>query len=340
MRRVAVVGAGSWGTALARMLARKGESVALWAYEPDVVAEIQKTKKNQPFLPDFIFPDALTASNHMQVVVQGANVVVLVVPSHVLRRVAAQVNEYLDPDTLIVCCTKGIEIDSGQLMSEVLADTLSACDPARFVYLSGPSFAREVAAEHPTAVVVASRDAAAATQAQSLFRTPFFLPFLHHDVIGVEVGGALKNVMAIAAGIVEGMGLGHNTRAALITRGLYEMIKLGMVLGAEPLTFAGLAGMGDLILTCTGDLSRNRTVGMEIGKGHQLDEIVRNMRMVAEGVSTAKAVHRLITQHHINAPICTAVHEILFDSKSPQTAMQELTSMEITTELGEIFQRE
>lgn len=337
MRRVAVVGGGSWGTALARMLARKGISTTLWAFEVEVVEIIKKTCENSRFLPGFSLPESLAISHNLAAVVQAASTVVLVTPSHVLRTVATQCVASLDPQALLVCCTKGIEIDSGKLMSDVLAESVPGPNAARCVYLSGPSFAREVAAEHPTAVVVASRDPQAAVQAQTLFRTPFFLPFLHHDVVGVELGGALKNVLAIAAGIVEGMGLGHNTRTALITRGLYEMIKLGTALGAEPLTFAGLAGMGDLILTCTGNLSRNRSVGIEIGKGHRLEDIVRTMHMVAEGVGTAKAVHHLTQRLQVNAPICTAVYDILYAGKSPATALQELTSMELKTELGDIF---
>jgi len=222
------------------------------------------------------------------------------------------------------------------MMSDVLAEALPQHPTDKTVFLSGPSFAKEVAKEDPTAVVVAG-PRAAAERVQELFRTSFFMPFVHPDIIGVELGGALKNVMAIATGIVDGLGLGHNTRAALITRGLYEMIKLGKVLGAEPLTFAGLAGMGDLILTCTGDLSRNRSVGIELGKGRTIDEILGQMQMVAEGVKTAKAVHELLQKHQITAPICTTVYEILYEGKFPEQAVKELTALELGEEFPQLF---
>ncbi len=332
MRQVAVVGGGSWGTALARVLAAKGEAVRLWAYEAEVVASITKTHQNQLFLPDILLPEGLQASTHLAEVVPQAEVVVLAAPSHVFRHIATQIRPFLRDETILVSCTKGIEVDTGRLMSQVLEDTVGERMADRAVYLSGPTFAREVALEQPSAVVMASRDQPIAAEIQSLFRTPYFLPFLHHDVIGVEVGGALKNVFAIAAGIVEGMGFGHNTRAALITRGLYEMIKLGKALGAEPLTFTGLSGIGDLVLTCTGALSRNRQVGVAIGQGTPLASITQAMRMVAEGVLTTKAVHRLITEHRVNAPICHAVYDILYAGKSPQMALHELTTLELKEE--------
>ncbi len=332
MLRISVIGAGGWGTALAKLLAESGHNVRLWAFEPEIVAQIQTLHENQLYLPDIALPPTLAVTNDIAAAVQDAELVVLVPPSHVMRGVVQSLAPALSPTALVVCCSKGIEIDSGKLMSDIVQEALPQHSAEQFAFLSGPSFAREVALGHPTAVVIASNNADVAKKVQAAFRTPNFLPFAHDDVIGVELGGALKNVMAIATGLVDGLGFGNNTRAALMTRGLYEMIKLGRALGANPLTFAGLAGMGDLILTCTGALSRNRHVGVELGKGHRLEEILRNTRSVAEGVGTAKAVQTLIRRHHVSAPICTAVYEILFEEKSPRVALQELTSMVLTEE--------
>ncbi len=335
--RVAVVGAGSWGTALARMLARKGLDVALWVYEPELVSEIEKTSVNTWYLDGFELPDTLTPSSDLHAVVSGAEVVVLVTPSQNLRAVLSEAASSLPRDAPLVCCSKGIEIESGALMSDVVEQTLPEHPSSLLSFLSGPSFAREVAAEEPTAVVVAGADDDVMTRIQQVFRTPFFMVFTHHDVRGVELGGALKNVMAIATGIVEGMGLGHNSQSAIITRGLYEMIKLGRALGADPLTFAGLAGIGDLVLTCTGGLSRNRQVGIELGRGRSLDEILEEMRMVAEGVRTAEAVHSLALTHDVYMPICTGVYEVLYKGKSTRELIGELTSAEVRQELGALF---
>lgn len=335
-QKIAVIGAGSWGTALAQLLACKGFSVQLWCYEAELAAQIQATRENAPYLPGIALAPQLTVSAALVPVVADAEVVVLVAPSHALRAVAQQLATPLRPQAIVVCCTKGIEIGTGCLMSDILTQTLIAHPPEHRCYLSGPSFAREVAEGQPTAVVIAGPDPAITKQMQELFRTPSFMTFTHSDVIGIEVGGAVKNVLAIATGIADGLGLGHNSRAALITRGLYEIIKLGQALGAQPLTFVGLAGMGDLILTCTGGLSRNRQVGLELGKGRPLAAILADMRMVAEGVRTAQAVHELLLQHQISAPICTAVYEILYEGKTPAAALAELTAMELKEELGTI----
>jgi glycerol-3-phosphate dehydrogenase (NAD(P)+) len=320
------------------MLARKGEQVKLWTFEQELVDIVNQTRVNSWYLDGFAYPDTLQATNDMEEVLDGATMLVLVTPSQNMRAVLTPYADRIPKDIPIVCCSKGIEIATGQLMSDVLASVLPDHPTGNFTFLSGPSFAKEVAQEHPTAVVVAGTDEAIVTQVQQTFRTPFFMTFRHHDVAGVELGGALKNVMAIATGIVQGLGFGHNTQTALITRGLYEMIKLGTALGAEPLTFAGLAGMGDLVLTCTGGLSRNRRVGIALGEGKTLQEILDNMRMVAEGVRTAKAVHALLAQHDINAPICNAVYDILYQDKAPQDAVKELTSMELNKELGSLLQ--
>lgn len=332
---IAIIGAGSWGTALARLLAGQGRAVTLWAFEAELADRMQATRVNDRYLPGFMLPPSLTCTHDLAHAVRDAMLVVLVTPSHVLRSVATQLAPALAASTIITCCTKGIEIGTGQLMSDVLAESLPQHAATLHTFLSGPSFAKEVAAEQPTAVVVAGTDRTVTQRVQEIFRTPYFLTFTHDDVIGVEVGGAVKNVLAIATGIAEGLGLGHNTRAALITRGLYEMIKLGHVLGANPLTFAGLAGLGDLVLTCTGELSRNRQVGIALGQGTPLEQILRNMTMVAEGVATSKAVYALIQRHSLRAPICSAIYHILHAGMPPRAALTELTSMDLKDEFAE-----
>lgn len=337
MKKITVIGSGSWGTALAKLLADKGYEVCLWSYEADVAEQINTLHVNKTYLDGINLPNNLTSTTEMTSALHGTSMVVFVPPSHVLRQVAEQAAASINPKTIVVCCTKGIEIGTGKLMSDILTETLTNHSRDKLVYLSGPSFAREVATGQPTAVVIAGNDDKNCAEVQETFRTPYFLTFTHHDVRGVEVGGALKNVMAIAAGIVEGLGLGQNTRAALITRGLYEMIKVGQIFGANPMSFVGLAGMGDLILTCTGGLSRNRSVGVELGKGKTLEEILRNMKMVAEGVGTAKAAHEIIVKNNISAPICTSVYQILYEGKPAAEALNELQHMELRSELGALF---
>lgn len=330
---IAVLGAGSWGTALARMLTRKGLDVSLWVYETELADLINKTRINAWYLDGFELPDSMLVSHDMAEVLRYAQMIVSVTPSHAVRSVWRQCIPFLKPDTPIVCCSKGIEIGTGKLMSDILPEEFPNHSPAMFTYLSGPSFAKEVAQEHPTAVVIAGTNDDVVGRVQQTFRTPFFMTFTNHDVRGVELGGALKNVLAIATGIVEGLGWGFNTRAALITRGLYEMIKLGRELGAEAITFAGLAGIGDLILTCTGGLSRNRQVGLALGQGQSISQILEGMNMVAEGVKTAQAVHELMVKNRIKAPICQAVYEILYENKDPRQAVEEITSIELSKEL-------
>ncbi len=337
---IAVLGAGSWGTALARMLARKGLPVNLWVYEEELAPIINDTHVNSWYLDGYEIPDNLTASNDIATVLKDATMVVSVTPSHAVRPVWGQCAGLIPPNVPIVCCSKGIETGTGKLMSDILPECFPEHPTHLFTYLSGPSFAKEVAEEHPTAVVIAGVNDEVVAQVQHTFRTPFFMTFTNHDVRGVETGGALKNVLAIGTGIVEGLGFGHNTRAALITRGLYEMIKLGRTLGADAITFAGLAGMGDLVLTCTGGLSRNRQVGLALGEGKTLQEILDQMNMVAEGIKTAKAVHELMLKHKINAPICHAVYQIIYENKPPAEAVKELSSMELNEELGAIQEKQ
>lgn len=329
MTTVAVLGAGAWGTALAGHLAGKGLDVRLWAYEQDVVEAVNGRHENTLYLPGVTLPGGLRAVADAAEAVAGVPVILSVSPSHVTRSVLRPLAATVAANALVVSATKGIEQDSLALMHEVIA----ACLPGRPVaVLSGPSFAKEVAERQPTAVVAASADPAAAGQAQELFAGPRFRVYSHHDVTGVELGGALKNVIAIAAGMLEGLGLGHNPRAALITRGLAEMTRLGVAMGADPLTFAGLAGMGDLILTCTGGLSRNRSLGEFIGRGGSAAEWVRENRTVAEGANTAEAAVRLAARQGVELPICAQVAAILRGDQRPGEAVAELMERDLKPE--------
>lgn len=322
--RVAVVGAGSWGTALANLLARKGVPTVLWSYEAEVAEAIGRDHANPRYLSQVSLDPRLRATASMAEAVEEAAVVVSVSPSQVVRAVMREAARCMRSDALVVSASKGIEVESLLTMDGVLAEVLPPEAAARATFLSGPSFALEVAQGHPTAVTVASHSPASAGRAQELFQTEYFRVYTSADVPGVEVGGALKNVIAIAAGVVEGLGLGHNTRAALITRGLAEITRLGVALGADPVTFAGLAGMGDLILTCTGGLSRNRSVGVELGKGRSLEEVLGGMREVAEGVRTAQSARDLAQRVGVEMPIVEEVYALLFEGRSPRQAVESL----------------
>ena len=329
MNGVAVLGAGSWGTALARHLAGKGEPVRLWAYEEEVVQAIRERRENPVFLPGFPLPESLEAFADPAEAVRGIPVILAASPSHVNRKVLAPLSGAVRADALVVSATKGIEQGTLALMHEVIAE----CLPGRpIAVLSGPSFAKEVAQGQPTAVVAASADQDAAARTQALFANRRFRVYSHHDVTGVELAAALKNVIAIAAGMLEGLGLGHNPRAALITRGLAETTRLGVAMGADPLTFAGLAGMGDLILTCTGALSRNRSLGEFIGKGGTAADWAREQRMVAEGANTADAAVRLAERHGVELPICAEVAAILRGERRPEQAVSELMERDLRPE--------
>ncbi len=325
--RIAVVGAGSWGTTLANLLAHQGHDVAIWAREPEVVESLNRDHVNGLFLADALVSEAVRASNELLEVVAPAELIVSAAPCHAVRQVSAHVAPALDGERppIVVSVSKGLETDSLKTMSEVLGETLPG---SPIVALSGPSFAREVYERQPTAVVVASRDGGAAKAVQQAFWTNYFRVYTSDDVRGVEFGGALKNVIAIAAGIVDGMGLGNNTRAALITRGLAEMTRMGQAMGASPMTFAGLAGMGDLILTATGALSRNRSLGLELAKGRSVEDILRGRRTVAEGVGTAKAALELGRQVGVELPITEQIEEILWEGKRPERAIRDLMERE------------
>jgi len=329
MTRIGVLGAGSWGTTLADLLARKGHEVRLWAYEAEVVAAINARHVNEVFLQGRALDPRLVASSDPFEVVAGAPIVLSAAPSHVVRAVTAPLEPGIGRETIIVSATKGIEAPGLGLPHEVLAETL----PGRpGVALSGPSFALEVHEGQPTAVVAAATDAQVAAAVQEAFSTPTFRVYSNRDLVGVELCGALKNVIAIAAGILEGLGLGNNPRAALITRGLAEMTRLGLAMGAQPMTFAGLAGMGDLILTATGGLSRNRSLGLALARGERLGDYTATHRTVAEGVNTARSAVGLAARHGVELPITAQVAAILFEGKAPRQAVADLMERTLKAE--------
>jgi glycerol-3-phosphate dehydrogenase (NAD(P)+) len=331
--KIAIIGSGSWGTALARLLGNKFNDVIMWAHEPEVAASINGSHKNSLFLTDIELPPAIRATNDLAEALKGRNVVLSVVPAQSLRKVWKGAAKHLSNDAMLVSCTKGIEATTLKLPAKILADCLPDHPENRFVYLSGPSFAREVAQDLPTAVTIAGTDPSVAREVQGILRTDTFLTFTHDDVIGVEVGGAVKNVIAIATGVSDGLGYGRNTRAAIITRGLYEISKIGLSMGAKPHTFMGLAGMGDLVLTATDELSRNYSVGKRLGGGEKIDDIAASMTMVAEGHATAAAVYEYISQREISAPICATVYQMLYKGLAPHDAAKKLCSTTLAEEL-------
>ena len=321
MTRCGVLGAGSWGTTLADLLAKQGHDVRLWAFEPEVAEQINRDRINRTYLAGCPLHEGIRASSDPLEVVPEVDVLLVATPSHATRAVLCRVATQLPADAVVVCATKGLEPESLHRMSQVAA----VCLPDNpFVTLSGPSFASEVHAGQPTAVVAASSQEAAARSAQAAFSSSTFRVYSSRDVVGAEIGGSLKNVMAIAAGILEGLGLGHNPRAALLTRGLAEITRLGVALGADPATFAGLAGMGDLILTATGHLSRNRTLGVAIGQGQPLASYLAAHRTVAEGVNTTRAALQLAITAGVELPITAKVAEVLFEGKDSRTGITEL----------------
>jgi glycerol-3-phosphate dehydrogenase (NAD(P)+) len=327
--RCAVVGAGAWGTALANLLADNGHQTHIWAFEHDVADAINEGHENPRFLPGVQLNPALRATFDREAAVVAAELIIYATPSHVLRDVASSSRPWLAPDATLVVATKGIERGRLALMTDVIGEEFPG---HAVVALSGPSFAAEVAAHQPTAIVAASTDAAAASRTQKVLSSPTFRVYTNDDVAGVELGGALKNVMAVATGISDGLDLGFNARAALITRGLAEMMRLGATLGAKATTFAGLAGVGDLVLTCTGALSRNRTVGLEIGRGATLSEVLAGRETVAEGVVTTESAKALAERQGVEMPIVNAVHKILFERQPARWALVELMTRDLRGE--------
>ena len=332
MSNMCVLGAGAWGTALAKVLADKGNPTRLWAHNANVAAAINETHENSRYLPGARLPDCLTSTHELEQALRDAEIIVVVVPSHALRDVMVQAKPFVPREALFSSATKGIENDSLMLMSDVLLDVLGKDVEARLTYLSGPSFAKEVAQQMPTAVVVAGTYEPSTHAVQHAFATDRFRVYSSHDVTGVEVGGALKNVVAIAAGVIDGLGFGHNSRAGLITRGLSEIGRLAASLGGNLLTVAGLSGMGDLVLTCTGDLSRNRTVGFELGRGRKLAEILAGLGHVAEGVKTSKSAYDLGVRQQIEMPITSEVYQVLYQDKDPRQAVVDIMTRALTKE--------
>lgn len=332
MMNVAVLGAGAWGTALAKVLADKQNPTTIWSHRGEVADTINEQHVNTRYLPTAELPANLRATVDLEEALRGAELVVVVIPSHGLRAVMRDARRYVPANALLCSASKGIENDTLMLMSDVLLDELGHAVQHRLTYLSGPSFAKEVAARMPTTVVIAGTSERETEVAQHSFATDRFRTYASPDVMGVEIGGALKNVIAIAAGVADGLGYGHNTRAGLITRGLAEIGRLAARKGANPLTLAGLAGMGDLVLTCTGELSRNRTVGFELGKGRKLGDILATLGHVAEGVKTTKSAFDLSNKLQVDMPITAEVFKILYEDKAPQQAVVDLMTRALSKE--------
>jgi glycerol-3-phosphate dehydrogenase (NAD(P)+) len=330
--RIAVIGGGSWGTALAGRLAANGNDTVLWAYEPELVTEINSNHTNSLYLPGINLHPTLACTGNLEEAISGRSIVLLVTPVQVMRGVLKQLAPHIGPAAIIANASKGIELESLQTVSQICGELLGDTALSRYVALSGPTFAREVAQELPSLIVAASRSATASGRVQAVFSCPCLRVYTNSDVVGVELGGAVKNVIAIAAGICDGLGFGHNARAALITRGLSEMNRLGQAMGAQATTFAGLAGMGDLVLTCTGDLSRNRTVGFKLGQGMKLTDILSEMRMVAEGVKSAESVYKLALRLGVEMPIVEKTFQILHEDKPARQAVIELMARGLKAE--------
>lgn len=324
MKNLAIIGAGSWGTALAMVLAPRFPRIRLWVYETDLAARMRLSRENDVYLPGFQLAGHVEVVSDLRSALEGADVVLSVMPSHLVRRLYQEMLPYLHESMLFVSATKGLENGSLLRMSEVIREVLPTKMRPRVAVISGPTFAKEVARFEPTALVVASSDAGVADRVQGVFSGPTFRLYSSSDTIGVEIGGSIKNVVAIGAGVLYGMGLGHNPMAALITRGLAEMTRLAVAMGGQPLTLAGLAGLGDLVLTCNGELSRNRAVGVELAHGRKLQEIVGATKMVAEGVKTTNAAVELAKRYAVEMPISEAMFQVLNFGLSPRDAIQRL----------------
>jgi len=326
VRKITVIGGGSWGTALAIALTRSRAEhrVSLWVLEQEICDSLRARRMNDVFLPGFEVPPQVEVTTNLAEALDRTDIVLGVMPSGHAKSMYSKMLPHLGPETLFVSATKGLDHENLKRITEIIREVCAPKFAARVGALSGPSFAREVARGDPTAVAIASTDADFARIIQEEFSGPTFRLYANQDVVGVELGGAVKNVIAIAAGVCDGLGFGHNTIAALITRGLVEMTRLACALGGQKETLAGLAGMGDLVLTCTGGLSRNRTVGVELGKGRKLDEIVGSMRMIAEGVATTAATMRLAQRHKVEMPITEQMHAVLYEGRPPRDAIREL----------------
>lgn len=334
-KKIAVVGAGGWGTAVALVLAKKGHEVFLWARRKDFCEHLQNARENTAYLPGVLLPANIHITNSMREAVSGKDIVVNATPSKAVRETAQLYKQYLGPNSILVSLSKGLDGQSYQRCSEVISEIIG--DKERVVVLSGPNHAEEVARDIPTATVAAGYNLAAAEQVQENFITPKFRVYTNPDIVGVEIAGALKNIIALAAGVCDGLGYGDNTKAALMTRGIAEITRLGVSLGAQPLTFAGLAGIGDLIATCTSKHSRNWQTGFALGKGEKIKEILERTGMVVEGVSTTKTASDLAVKVDVSMPITSALKEVIMDGKSPHLAVTELMLRGKTNEAEEII---
>jgi glycerol-3-phosphate dehydrogenase (NAD(P)+) len=329
---VAVIGAGAWGTALAVILAERYARVSLWVFEATLLAEMERTRENAAYLPGVRIPQAVQPTPSLEAALSGQRLAIFVVPSHAFRGVLEQARRHLDPGALVVSATKGIEVQSLSTMSGIMREVLPPAHHPRLAVLSGPGFAGEVVVGRPTAIVAAAEDAGVARTVQRAVSGNALRVYAGTDPLGVELGGAVKNVIAIGAGVVDGLHLGPNARAALITRGLAEIARLGVAMGAQAVTFAGLAGMGDLILTCTDDLSRNRRVGLGLAGGSRLEDLLAGLGAVAEGVNTCRSTVALAERHGVEMPICRAVHRVLFEGQDPRKAVVQQMTRELRFE--------
>jgi glycerol-3-phosphate dehydrogenase (NAD(P)+) len=332
MKRIAIIGGGSWGTALSLVLSKVSQKVSLWVFEPELVQAIRHERRNSLYLPEFELPPNVDASHCLEECLSGADIVLTVVPSNHCRSIYQAMTPFITPNMIFVSATKGIENETLMRMSEIIEAVVSPIFPPQIAVVSGPSFAREVARGDPTAVVVASQKTEIAVRVQREFSSRSLRLYTNADIVGVELGGAVKNVIAIAAGVCTGLGFGFNSLAALITRGLAEMTRLAIACGGKRETLAGLAGTGDLVLTCTGELSRNRHVGVQLGKGEALADIVGATRMIAEGILTTRATISLAHNHQIEMPITEQMYQLLYQGKSPRDAIRELMDRPLTRE--------
>lgn len=332
MENITVLGAGSWGTSIATILADNGLEVKLWVYEKELVDMIKAKRENPIYLPGIPLSEKIIPLGDIGEACRNTNIIISVIPSQYVRSVLNQAKEFVEPDTIFVSASKGIENKTLLTISQIFSQVFAERNDIRVTVLGGPTFAREVSKKLPTVTVLATQDVLIGKSIQKILSNKYFRVYTNHDLIGVELGGAIKNVIAIAAGIIAGLECGHNTLAALITRGIAEMSRLGVAMGAKLLTFAGLAGIGDLVLTCTGDLSRNRSVGIKIAKGMKLEEILKDMKMVAEGIKTAESVVGVAKKYDVEMPICEKVYEILFKNKEPRQAISDLMERDLKSE--------
>ena len=329
MSKIAILGAGSFGVALARLLAKKDNEVYLWSFFEDEAKMLREEREHKDKLPNVKIPDSVVCTSDVKLTLQDAEIVVMVVPSHVIRATSKTIFKYIKKDTIIVCCSKGIEQGTDMILTQVIKQEIPQC---RVGVLSGPTHAEEVARDIPTAIVATSEDMEVAERIQDVFMTEDFRVYTNTDVVGVELGGALKNIIALCAGIVDGLGLGDNTKAALMTRGMAEIVRLGEAMGAKKETFLGLTGIGDLIVTCTSMHSRNRRAGILIGQGKTKDEAVEEVKMVVEGITTSKGAYELAKKLNISMPITEKAYSVLFNGEDPKTAVYELMNRDKKSE--------